>query len=193
MIDLFRGFWWLPFPIAFCLYRAFQSWLSDRSNRETLDLNKTYAASEREPPPELLNRLSKRQNEVACYPQPRTAAGGSGRLQMTPDDQLSAFLGEQPATSRADLFAAVVMQKIERRAFLAQIVTAGGGAAVVGLIAWACAPALNVLIWPPLRRRWRWWPPHCWSAVPRCGDDWVSPASSALRKFHGARRLQTGA
>jgi hypothetical protein len=146
MIDLFRGFWWLPFPIAFCLYRAFQNWLSDRSSRETLDLNKTYAASEREPPPELLNRLSKRQNEVACYPQPRTAAGGSGRLQMTPDDQLSAFLGEQPATSRADLFAAVVMQKIERRAFLAQIVTAGGGAAVVGLIAWACAPALNVLI-----------------------------------------------
>lgn len=33
---------------------------------------------------------------------------------MTPDDQLSAFLGEQPATSRADLFTAVVMQKIEQ-------------------------------------------------------------------------------
>lgn len=65
---------------------------------------------------------------------------------MTPDDQLSAFLGEQPSTSRADLFTAVVMQKIERRAFLGRIAAAGGGAAVVGVIAWACAPALNVLI-----------------------------------------------
>lgn len=65
---------------------------------------------------------------------------------MTPDDQLSAFLGEQPATSRADLFTAVVMQKIERGVFLGRVAAAGGGAAVVGLIAWACAPALNVLI-----------------------------------------------
>lgn len=65
---------------------------------------------------------------------------------MTPDDQLSAFLGEQPATSRADLFTAVVMQKIERRAFLRDVAAAGG--------------------WPPF---------------------------SALRKFHGERRLQTGA
>lgn len=77
---------------------------------------------------------------------PRTAAGGSGRISMTPDDQLSAFLGEQPATSRADLFTAVVMQKIERRAFLRDVAAAGGWAAVVGLVAWACAPVLNVLI-----------------------------------------------
>ncbi|MFY8143001.1 MAG: twin-arginine translocation signal domain-containing protein [Caulobacter sp.] len=65
---------------------------------------------------------------------------------MTPDDQLSAFLGEQPATSRADLFTAVVMQKIERRAFLRDVAAAGGWAGVVGLVAWACAPVLNVLI-----------------------------------------------
>lgn len=65
---------------------------------------------------------------------------------MTPDDQLSAFLGEQPATSRADLFTAVVMQKIERRAFLRSVAAAGGWAGVVGLVAWACAPVLNVLI-----------------------------------------------
>lgn len=63
---------------------------------------------------------------------------------MTPDDQLSAFLGEQPATSRADLFTAVVMQKIERRAFLRDVAAAGGWAAVVGLVAWACAPVLNL-------------------------------------------------
>lgn len=65
---------------------------------------------------------------------------------MTPDDQLSAFLGERPATSRADLFTAVVMQKIERRALLERLAAAAGGAGVVALIAWACAPALNVLI-----------------------------------------------
>lgn len=65
---------------------------------------------------------------------------------MTPDDQLSLFLGEQPATSRADLFTAVVMQKVERRVFLQRIAFAGGGSAVVGLVAWACAPALNVLV-----------------------------------------------
>jgi hypothetical protein len=62
MFDLFNRYWWLLFPIAFFVYGAFQSWLSYRSNRETLDLIKTYAASGREPPPELLNRLSKRQN-----------------------------------------------------------------------------------------------------------------------------------
>lgn len=62
MLDFFNRYWWLLFPIAFFVYGAFQSWLSYRSNRETLDLIKTYAASGREPPPELLNRLSKRQN-----------------------------------------------------------------------------------------------------------------------------------
>jgi hypothetical protein len=62
MFDLFNRYWWLLFPIGFFIYSAFQSWLSYRSNRETLDLIKAYAASGREPPPELLDRLSKRQN-----------------------------------------------------------------------------------------------------------------------------------
>ncbi|MDR7229429.1 hypothetical protein J2X45_000492 [Caulobacter sp. BE264] len=65
---------------------------------------------------------------------------------MTPDDQLSLFLAERPAASRADLFTAVVMQKVERRVLFQRIAVAGGGSAVVGLIAWACAPALNVLV-----------------------------------------------
>lgn len=62
MFELFDRYWWLLFPIAFFVYGAFQSWLSYRSNRETLELIKTYAAAGRDPPPELLNRLSKRQN-----------------------------------------------------------------------------------------------------------------------------------
>jgi hypothetical protein len=36
------------------VFGAWQSWLSYRANRETLDLIKTYAAAGREPPPELL-------------------------------------------------------------------------------------------------------------------------------------------
>ncbi|MFY8142999.1 MAG: hypothetical protein ACOVMT_03845 [Caulobacter sp.] len=62
MFDFFNRYWWLLFPIAFFVYGAFQSWLSYRSNRATLDLIKTYATSGREPPPELLNRLGKRHN-----------------------------------------------------------------------------------------------------------------------------------
>lgn len=58
--DLFRQFWWLIFPLSWFIFGAYQSWLSYRANRETLDLIKTYAASGREPPPELLARLNKR-------------------------------------------------------------------------------------------------------------------------------------
>jgi hypothetical protein len=58
--DIFRQFWWLIFPLSWFVFGAWQSWLSYRANRETLDLIKTYAASGREPPPELLARLNKR-------------------------------------------------------------------------------------------------------------------------------------
>jgi hypothetical protein len=58
--DMFRQFWWLIFPLSWFVFGAYQSWLSYRANRETLDLIKTYAASGREPPPELLSRLNKR-------------------------------------------------------------------------------------------------------------------------------------
>jgi len=58
--DIFRQFWWLIFPLSWFVFGAWQSWLSYRANRETLDLIKTYAGSGREPPPELLARLNKR-------------------------------------------------------------------------------------------------------------------------------------
>jgi len=58
--DIFRQFWWLIFPISWFIFGAWQSWLSYRANRETLDLIKTYAASGREPPPELFQKLNKR-------------------------------------------------------------------------------------------------------------------------------------
>ncbi|WP_419317260.1 hypothetical protein ACN2C7_12280 [Caulobacter sp. ErkDOM-E] len=62
MEDLFRSYWWLIFPLSWFVFSGFQSWLSYRSNRDTLDLLKAYAASGREPPPELVARLNKRSN-----------------------------------------------------------------------------------------------------------------------------------
>ena len=58
--DIFRQFWWLIFPLSWFVFGAWQSWLSYRANRETLDLIKTYAAAGREPPPELMSKLNKR-------------------------------------------------------------------------------------------------------------------------------------
>lgn len=63
MEDMFRQFWWLIFPLSWFVFGAYQSWLSYRVNRDTLDLIKTYAEAGREPPPELLAKLSKRWNE----------------------------------------------------------------------------------------------------------------------------------
>jgi hypothetical protein len=63
MEDLFRQFWWLIFPLSWFVFGGYQSWLSYRANRDTLDLIKTYAQAGREPPPELLAKLSKRWND----------------------------------------------------------------------------------------------------------------------------------
>ncbi|PIC00505.1 hypothetical protein [Caulobacter sp. X] len=62
---------------------------------------------------------------------------------MSLDDQLSAFLGETPKQSRADLFTLEVMKRAQRRAFLARLATGAVGAVVLALVLWACAPALN--------------------------------------------------
>lgn len=65
---------------------------------------------------------------------------------MNLDDQLSAFLGETPKQSRADLFTAEVMKRVERQVFLDQLKTAAVGAVAIGLVLWACAPALNAAV-----------------------------------------------
>ena len=63
MEDLFRSYWWLIFPLSWFVFGGYQSWLSYRANKDTLDLIKSYAQSGREPPPELLAKLSKRWND----------------------------------------------------------------------------------------------------------------------------------
>jgi hypothetical protein len=65
---------------------------------------------------------------------------------MNPDDQLAAFLGEAPRQSRADVFTAEVMKRIERQVFLDRLTTAAIGAMVSGLVLWACSPVLNLAV-----------------------------------------------
>jgi hypothetical protein len=63
MEDLFRSYWWLIFPLSWFVFGGYQSWLSYRANKDTLDLIKSYAQAGREPPPELLAKLNKRWND----------------------------------------------------------------------------------------------------------------------------------
>lgn len=65
---------------------------------------------------------------------------------MNLDDQLSAFLGETPKQSRADIFTAEVMKRIERQVFFDRLTTAAGGAVVFALVLWACSPVLNLAV-----------------------------------------------
>ena len=65
---------------------------------------------------------------------------------MNPDDQLAAFLGETPSQSRADVFTAEVMKRVARQAFVDRLTTAAAGAAVSGLVLWACSPVLNLAV-----------------------------------------------
>lgn len=65
---------------------------------------------------------------------------------MSLDDQLSAFLGEEPKQSRADVFTAEVMKRIERQAFLDQLTAMAAGAVVIALVLWACSPVLNLAV-----------------------------------------------
>lgn len=65
---------------------------------------------------------------------------------MSPDDQLSAFLGETPKQGRADLLTLEVMKRVERQTFLNRLAVAAGGAVVLALVLWACAPALDFAV-----------------------------------------------
>ncbi len=57
--ELFADFWWLIFPLAFFLVLWWDSWLKYRRHKSTIDLLKSYAASGKEPPANLLATLEK--------------------------------------------------------------------------------------------------------------------------------------
>ncbi|WP_454760206.1 hypothetical protein [Caulobacter segnis] len=65
---------------------------------------------------------------------------------MNLDDQLSAFLGETPKQSRADIFTTEVIKRVEQQAFLDQLKGLVVGAGAIALVLWACAPALNAAV-----------------------------------------------
>lgn len=57
MEDLFRGYWWIIFPIGGFFFAAWDRWLSYQRSRDALDLIKTYSAQGKDVPPELLRQV----------------------------------------------------------------------------------------------------------------------------------------
>jgi hypothetical protein len=65
---------------------------------------------------------------------------------MTPDDRLTAFLGETPAPAATDIFVAEVMEAVERRAFVDRLLAGAAAALTLSVVLWACSPALNLAV-----------------------------------------------
>lgn len=57
MYELFDDYWWLLFPLAFFLIFAWNSFMRYKQTKAKIELLKTYAASGKEPPAELIRRL----------------------------------------------------------------------------------------------------------------------------------------
>ena len=58
--DLFSAYWWLLFPLAFFIAAGWSSFMRYKRTQARIDLLKTYAASGREPPAELLADLDRK-------------------------------------------------------------------------------------------------------------------------------------
>ncbi|WP_269716809.1 hypothetical protein [Caulobacter sp. NIBR2454] len=65
MEDIFRGYWWLIFPLFGFAMAGWDSWLKYRRQQSTIELLKTYAAKGDEPPAQLLQALERPQGENA--------------------------------------------------------------------------------------------------------------------------------
>jgi hypothetical protein len=65
---------------------------------------------------------------------------------MTPDDRLTAFLGETPAPATTDVFVTEVMEAVERRAFIDRLLAGGAAALALSAVLWACSPVLNLAV-----------------------------------------------
>jgi hypothetical protein len=59
MDDLFRNFWWLLFPLFWFISAGWGSLMRYKSTRAKIDLLKTYAASGKEPPADLIASLDR--------------------------------------------------------------------------------------------------------------------------------------
>ena len=65
MEDLFRSYWWLLFPLAWFVIAGWRAWLRHQSRRDVVDLVKSYAASGKEIPAGLLDKLGGRNKTEA--------------------------------------------------------------------------------------------------------------------------------
>ena len=59
MIELFRDFWWLIFPVGFLIAGGFNSLLNYKRQQDALKLIRTYAEKGQEPPAALLKILER--------------------------------------------------------------------------------------------------------------------------------------
>ena len=57
--DLFRSYWWLLFPLAFFVAQGWSSFMRYKRTKAKIDLLKTYAASGKEPPADLVASVDK--------------------------------------------------------------------------------------------------------------------------------------
>jgi hypothetical protein len=59
-VALFDHYWWVVFPLAFCLMGLVRTVLKDEENRRTMSLIRSYTDQGKEPPVELLALLTRR-------------------------------------------------------------------------------------------------------------------------------------
>lgn len=57
MVELFESYWWLLFPLAFFVAAGWGSFMRYKRTQAKIDLLKTYAASGKEPPADLVASL----------------------------------------------------------------------------------------------------------------------------------------
>jgi len=57
MVELFESYWWLLFPLAFFVSAGWGSFMRYKRTQAKIDLLKTYAASGKEPPADLVASL----------------------------------------------------------------------------------------------------------------------------------------
>ena len=59
MEDLFRSYWWLLFPLAFFVMQGWSSFMNYKRDKAKIELLRTYAASGKEPPANLIASLDR--------------------------------------------------------------------------------------------------------------------------------------
>jgi amino acid transporter len=65
MVELFESYWWLMFPlIFFVVMPAWNSFMRYKQTKVKIDLLKTYAASGKEPPADLIASLDKENSRL---------------------------------------------------------------------------------------------------------------------------------